>query len=81
MILLSDHFHSIVITSPGFCKKISKNVHFLLSQDKHEQGEAELSLWIPVSMAMPGAAEMADPSQKVMGANLDSCDDQHRPLA
>lgn len=43
--------------------------------------EKQSSLWIPVSMAMPGAAEMAGPSQKVMGANLDSCDDQHRPLA
>lgn len=54
---------------------------FLLSQDKHEQREAELSLWIPVSMAMPRAAEMADPLQKVIGANLDSCHDQRRPLA
>lgn len=56
-------------------------MHFLLFQDKHEQGEAELSLWIPMSMAMPRAAEMVGPAQKVMGAKLDSCDDQHRLLA
>lgn len=54
---------------------------FLLFQDKHEHGEAELSLWIPISMAMPKAAEMAGPAQKVTGAKLDSCDDQHRLLA
>lgn len=52
-------------------KEINKDAQFFTIPGQHEQGEAELSLWIPVSMVAPSAAEIAGALQEVTHANLD----------